>query len=1218
MIRRFITLLAIAMLLCVPLAYSASATAPAAGPAPAAAAASPSAVTDLNRATDDQKKQFYQDPKLSSAKFPLPAGFTISDFFKYNEDRAALVLNGPPRIQLANAKYSGAFNGVSFQLDVDGKSDIVAAGDQVFNNIPKGSKVSWDGRFLSLILPEQSDASGKKSQKVLQLKGDGTVDVSGDGKTVTINGASISAVYGDKGQAMSTITGKKATVKIDTSNGRIVGDVGAEVRDDRYGVFTFKEKGAALTLSNREAKIEGKFLFDTKDNRHLEVGQAGSVGHYYPGKQEFMFDKKGLVVDRDLGIKGAQSDDNKPFYVGLEKSLENELKGKNGILIYSRSGESGAAGKAKPSAGKLDASARSELGRSMIEGSNLPEKIKSLLGDALDKRVAIEKQIERDPSRKAELSKQLDAIDQGLQASVLSSAFTDPEIGKVIPKLLGLKGPRDAFSNRLKAGADPITAFNSLDAEQKKAILDLNPSFEDLLKAKFSQNKKAASGEVAIVKLFGAASGAYQSSEGQWIAFKNVLKVEADKPTARALTIELTGSDGRLAEISGKGVRLSKNEKVVIGALDWTEWSPASKPSAPVTSVIKAPKASSESEEYKWNIRNYKNYGREAVSIVEENEALKDFKDIFDADGKPDVEKIKALQAKLNEGREEDEKLTVDGKLGRGTLAALHEADASSADPSFKTSPTEPYIAQDKQDVKAQKMAPRSSSESVLVARIKEMWTKEEKGEITTEQYNDFINSLEASHPGLDIDIDSGEVNRFPGKTSPMAQARDKLGADRSGLLAEIYLSNSKNRADVDAAAAIAEKIRANPGSATLADMVELEERLRRATGSSKEAARIMLGITQGSGLDDVTVGIVKGFIKMASTEEGRKMLAPKPGSSGFSLEKLQALGGSQSPADNPLTRLYEGLIAMRSKLIAGVELSKADVDFIDVVRSSEAKALLDSMQLPDNLKKYKSVIDENIQTLQSIDISGLAQQGNPFGVARIKQTVESSGSSLADVQGNIRVADVIVSGAMATSRVREASAAGAVQLLHMSQDGVVRIKDMDGPGDVVFRVNPADPSRMIMEPVTDPSQYEDTVTLKVDLKKVMPVGKTAFTYGDKAAADNALCAIGASIGNNPYIKDNAKTLGLLSEGASSALGGSSGGGKSYTVDNVGLLTGLKLKKVIPKLSTSNLDAWAKEVNYNPNLFIQKVHDATGTKRTVTDPALLDFLAKAKSRNARR
>ena len=111
-------------------------------------------------------------------------------------------------------------------------------------------------------------------------------------------------VYGEKGKEMSTITGKKATATLDTSNGRIVGDSGVQVRDNRFGVFTFQERSAALTLSDAEAKMEGKFLFDTKDNRHLEVGQTGSVGHYYPGKQEFMFDKKGLVIDRDLGIKG--------------------------------------------------------------------------------------------------------------------------------------------------------------------------------------------------------------------------------------------------------------------------------------------------------------------------------------------------------------------------------------------------------------------------------------------------------------------------------------------------------------------------------------------------------------------------------------------------------------------------------------------------------------------------------------------------------------------------------------------------------------------------------------------------------------------------------------------------------------------------------------------------------------------------------------------------
>ena len=61
---------------------------------------------------------------------------------------------------------------------------MVAAGDQSFKNVPKGSKVSWDGKFLSLILPEQADARGKKTQKALQLKGDGTAKVESDGKTV--------------------------------------------------------------------------------------------------------------------------------------------------------------------------------------------------------------------------------------------------------------------------------------------------------------------------------------------------------------------------------------------------------------------------------------------------------------------------------------------------------------------------------------------------------------------------------------------------------------------------------------------------------------------------------------------------------------------------------------------------------------------------------------------------------------------------------------------------------------------------------------------------------------------------------------------------------------------------------------------------------------------------------------------------------------------------
>ena len=789
MMNRFIAFLAIAMFLCVPLASSAGTTAYAIGPAPTASS-TPSAVIDLNKATPEQKEKFYQDPKLKVAKLPLPAGFSIADFFKYNNEKEALVLSGPPRIQLAKSSYAGDFNGVSFQLTIDDKSDMVAAGDQSFKNVPKGSKVSWDGKFLSLILPEQADARGKKTQKALQLKGDGTAKVESDGKTVSLSGADIRMVYGEKGKEMSTITGKKATATLDTSNGRIVGDSGVQVRDNRFGVFTFQERSAALTLSDAEAKMEGKFLFDTKDNRHLEVGQTGSVGHYYPGKQEFMFDKKGLVIDRDLGIKGMQSDDGKPFYVGLKKGLESELRGKNAILI-----DSGMVTTPKKGAGKLTPNQRDALAKDIIDSSVLPDELKNKLSKLVD-----------DSKGKSEVEKK--ALREKLKVEILKSVEDNPKLIVYLFQLDAFSKVSDKMKEELKKGTDPVSAFNKLSAEDQKTIKGVSPSIESILKEKFPQNQAAASGERAIVKLFGDVSGAYQSESKSWVDFESALKVSASNPTARALSIELTGSDGKVARIDGKGVHLL-NDKVKIGALEWTKWSASSKPATP-SPVVRAPKTSPESDEYKWNVRNYKSYGREAVSIVEDNEALKDFRDIFTPDGKPDVEKIKALQAKLNEGRDEGEKLTVDGKLGQNTLEALQEVDASSADPSFKTSPAEPYIAQDKQDQKAQKSSPRTPSETLLAARVREMLAKEESGEITTEQYNDFINSLESSHPGLDINIDTGEINKFPGRPSPSAQAREKLGGS---LLAELYLSNPKNRADIAAAAAIAEKIRTNPKS---------------------------------------------------------------------------------------------------------------------------------------------------------------------------------------------------------------------------------------------------------------------------------------------------------------------------------------------------------------------------------------------------------------------
>lgn len=1217
--KKTLALILISIMMCVPAALAAPAAAPV---APASSAPAAGGSSDLSKMSLEEKKQFYNLENLRTLK-EIPNGFSLNDFFDYNDKATEFVLDGPPKLILKKGQYgdTDTFKTNQFKLTAVGDASIesIRAGEQEFKDIPKGSTVEWNGKRLKLTLPNKKTLEFSEQEK----GGGGTAKI-----TKIPGNPDEYMIYGEFNQAATFGDALiEGNVNIFTGDGLIKGRKGTIVRDPRFGTFKFLSDGGSLELSDTRARLTGEFHFTTKENRDLKTS---GDWEYDANTQIFKNNnKEGSITDRDSGVTGKAKNDV-PFQFGLNEGTQ--LTG-DGIVV----GKLFIPSAAGSEPGKLSDKQIKDTKQAVLNAV-LAAKSIELVGLSMMATANVEKDIRAYFKDTGEigLSENLRTTLSGVAdgTSWGSSALTEwqkKDIRKLLDNL-------PSFDRAISSG-DPREIKSVILSIKTQAIRDLKEEFKDnpsVLNQRTAQATALSDRITGIiptpqpsqvktqapfftVRVFGDVEGTFLNRDDKEVTFRYIndkFEVDSNGATSKYQSLKFVTESGKEFTQQGAGLQ-NNNERLTMASLPRNTRAQQSAAAA----ATPAPAALSEDDKkaFEWNRARYDTYGRKAQGLVSEHSELSQFNGIFGADSKPDVQKIKEMQEKLNEGRED--KLKVDGKLGQLTLDAMNDKVAWKG---YKANPDEPYDAQQKMDSMAKKAVSKSSLDQALDMQVRRANEQFEAGKITEDQYDDMLDTLEERFPGLRID--EGEVQSYPTRKASHSDVTASAAGEKEKVrLADLLLTNPRLSAEVDGDLAKARAALEHPESASLADAIDSSKRLERALGSSRSAAAAALGSSDYQPVTKGDVAAFKDFVEKASSEEFAQQweeTGTEAERAAFMRENGNALKGLISAKDK--------LSSIQKKIDSGVALSQEEVQMMSLVKDprildavNNIKPVVEAIQpgTSGNLDKLSSANKK----LQVIDVQAFSKS-NPFGVGMASSTLRSMGLDSSAIPSSMTVRDGIYAGNLLNSRYDSTSSAGLIPLIHLGLEkgNTVVIASKDGIGAVAATLS-GDGRTVSFSDVRDTSAYARYDRITLDLAAVAPAGsaRNIASIPSEQLRNQLIRGILSAAGNHPL--DAADILSPSSGADSSALRDTPPTTPvkmdMASLYNQGALdiTGIKYQGLRMKLGAmneitaskalmpENLKLLADKYNGNADAVLAEIHRKY-TKRTGTDTAVRAFV----------